>query len=159
LTDDVGAGTRCAVHGAVRIAYEDLGPPGGDPLLMLMGLGASPFWWPRGLIECLQQHGFRPAVLDLRDSGESTHVTGESTAGPYRTMLRGRRPAYRAEDLVDDAAAAAIPGAPGHPAGRRACAAAGRMAHCGRGDARACRQRRMIRSSFLPERTWRPDAP
>jgi pimeloyl-ACP methyl ester carboxylesterase len=72
---------------------------------MIMGLGASRFWWPRGLITCLQEHRFRPAVFDLRDSGESTHASRASTAGPHRTMLRRRQAAYSAEDLVDDAAA------------------------------------------------------
>ena len=104
--DDVARGdTRFASNGAVRLAYDDLGPAGGEPLLMLMGLALSRFWWPPGLLQCLQQHGFRPAVCDLRDSGESTRMTGRSAAGPFRAMLRRRPAAYRAEDLVDDAAA------------------------------------------------------
>ena len=94
-----------ASNGAVRLAYDDLGPVGGEPLLMIMGLALSRFWWPQGLLQCLQQQGFRPAVFDLRDSGESTHVAGRSAAGPYRVMLRRRQAAYSAEDLVDDAAA------------------------------------------------------
>jgi pimeloyl-ACP methyl ester carboxylesterase len=72
---------------------------------MVMGLGASRNWWPQGLLQNLQEHGFRPAVFDLRDTGESTHITQRSTAGPYRAMLRHRQAAYSAEDLVDDAAA------------------------------------------------------
>lgn len=101
----VGTGdeaTRFAVNDSVRLAYEDLGPVGGDPLLMVMGLGASRFWWPQGLIRCLQDHGFRVAVFDLRDSGQSTHLTRTTTGGPYRAMLRRRQAAYSAEDLVDD---------------------------------------------------------
>jgi pimeloyl-ACP methyl ester carboxylesterase len=84
-----GMDTRFAVNGDVRLAYDDLGPPGADPLLMVMGLGASRFWWPPGLLDCLREHGFRPAVLDLRDAGESSRAT--------------RR--YATEDLADDAAA------------------------------------------------------
>jgi pimeloyl-ACP methyl ester carboxylesterase len=97
--------TQFATNGAVRLAYDDMGPAGGDPLLMIMGLAASRFWWPQGFLECLQDHGFRPAVFDLRDSGESTHMTQGSNAGPYRSMLRRRPSSYNAEDLVDDAAA------------------------------------------------------
>jgi pimeloyl-ACP methyl ester carboxylesterase len=96
---------RFATNGAVRLAYEDLGPEGATPLLMIMGLAASRFWWPQGLLECLQDHGFRPAVFDLRDSGESTRMTQGSKAGPYRSMMRRRQAAYSAEALVDDAAA------------------------------------------------------
>jgi|tagenome__1003787_1003787.scaffolds.fasta_scaffold20987752_7 pimeloyl-ACP methyl ester carboxylesterase len=95
---------RFACNGQVRLAYEDLGPPRGEPLLMIMGLGASRNWWPQGLIECLQDQGFRPAVFDLRDTGESTHMTQVPTPGPYRAMLRAKQVAYSAEDLVDDAA-------------------------------------------------------
>jgi pimeloyl-ACP methyl ester carboxylesterase len=98
-------GTGFATNSDVRLAYDDLGPVGGDPLLMIMGLAASRFWWPQGLLESLQDHGFRPAVFDLRDSGESTRMTQGSNAGVYRSMLRRRQAAYSAEDLVDDAAA------------------------------------------------------
>jgi pimeloyl-ACP methyl ester carboxylesterase len=96
---------RFAVNGAVRLAYDDLGPTSGDPLLMIMGTGASRFWWPQGLLKCLQEHGFRPAVFDLRDAGQSTRMQQKSAAGPHRAMLARRPAAYGAEDLVDDAAA------------------------------------------------------
>jgi pimeloyl-ACP methyl ester carboxylesterase len=104
--DEIERGvTGIAIFGTVRLAYDDLGPAAGDPLLMIMGLGASRFWWPEGLLQSVQNHGFRPAVLDLRDSGESTHVNQGSTANPLWTMMRRRQAAYSAEDLVDDAAA------------------------------------------------------
>ena len=94
--DRTGSGsTRFAHHGEVRLAYQDLGPAAGDPLLMIMGLGASRNWWPQGLIRCLQDHGFRPAVFDLRDTGASTHMTQASSSGPFRAMLRGTSAAYR----------------------------------------------------------------
>jgi pimeloyl-ACP methyl ester carboxylesterase len=80
-----------AMNGAVRLAYDDLGPPDGEPILMLMGLAASRFWWQPGLLAAFQAEGFRPVVLDVRDSGESTRV-------PAR---------YRAEDLTDDVIAVA----------------------------------------------------
>src|SRR5215217_1094380 len=105
MGDAGGGSTRSASNGAVRLAYDDLGPAAGEPLLMIMGLGASRFWWPEGLLQCLQGQGFRPAVVDLRDSGESTHVDQGSTGNPLWTMVRRRQAAYPAEDLVDDAAA------------------------------------------------------
>ena len=42
-----------ARNGDVEIAWEDLGGAGGEPLLLLMGLGASRFWWPPALVEAL----------------------------------------------------------------------------------------------------------
>ena len=42
----------------MEIAFEDLGGAGGDPLLLVMGLGVSRFWWPQGLVDELTGHGF-----------------------------------------------------------------------------------------------------
>ena len=58
------------------------------------------WWWPQGLLTCLQEHGFRPAVFDLREAGQSTRMRQHSAAGPHRTMLARRSAAYRAEDLA-----------------------------------------------------------
>lgn len=80
-----------ATNGAVRLGYDDLGPPDAEPILMLMGLAASRFWWPPGLLTALQAEGYRPVVVDLRDSGESTRMTAP----------------YRVEDLTDDVIAVA----------------------------------------------------
>ncbi len=47
----LGSGqVRYVVNGQVRIAFEDLGGTGGDPLLLIMGLAASRFWWPDALV-------------------------------------------------------------------------------------------------------------
>ncbi len=43
--------TRYARNGEVRIAFEDLGGAGGEPLLLIMGLAVSRFWWPPGLVD------------------------------------------------------------------------------------------------------------
>lgn len=97
--------TRHADNGGVRIAFEDLGGAGGDPLLLVMGLGASRFWWPDGLVDGLVRQGFHVAVYDQRDAGESTHFPGRRQTHPLRALLRREAPAYRAEDLTDDAVA------------------------------------------------------
>jgi pimeloyl-ACP methyl ester carboxylesterase len=56
---------------------------------MIMGMSASRFWWPPGLLTAVQADGFRPIIIDLRDTGESTRMSAP----------------YRAEDLTDDAVA------------------------------------------------------
>ncbi|MEV0208159.1 hypothetical protein AB0H97_23545 [Streptomyces sp. NPDC050788] len=73
---------RFAYNGQIQIAFEDLGGPGGDPLLLLMGLGTSRFWWPDGLVEELVHRGF--------------HVVPTTTATPASprtcpTGVRARR--------------------------------------------------------------------
>ncbi|MFI9269694.1 alpha/beta fold hydrolase [Kitasatospora sp. NPDC052896] len=97
--------TRYADNDGVRIAFEELGGAGGDPLLLVMGLGASRFWWPKGLVDGLLRRGFHVVAYDQRDAGESTHFPDRRQAHPLLALLRREAPAYAAEDLTDDAVA------------------------------------------------------
>jgi pimeloyl-ACP methyl ester carboxylesterase len=97
--------TRYADDNGVRIAYEELGGSGGDPLLLVMGLGTSRFWWPDGMVDELVRLGFHVVAYDQRDAGESAHFPDERVASPLKALLRRPAPAYSGEDLVDDAAA------------------------------------------------------
>jgi pimeloyl-ACP methyl ester carboxylesterase len=97
--------THYASNGEVRLAYEDLGGAGGDPLLLVMGLGVSRFWWPPGLVAELVSRGFQVAAFDQRDAGESTHLPDTGPASPVASVLRRRPAAYTAEDMTDDVAA------------------------------------------------------
>jgi pimeloyl-ACP methyl ester carboxylesterase len=96
---------RYARNGAVRIAFEELGGAGGDPLLLIMGLAVSRFWWPDALIDELIGRGFHVASYDQRDAGQSTHFPGAGTASPLAAVLRRSSVAYTAEDMTDDAVA------------------------------------------------------
>ena len=97
--------TRYARNGEVRIAFTDLGGAGGEPLLLIMGLAVSRFWWPQGLVDELVRRGFHVAAYDQRDAGQSTHFPDTGTASPIAAVLRRRSPAYTAEDMTDDAVA------------------------------------------------------
>ena len=57
----------------IEIEVEDQGPPGGEPLLLVMGLGMQLTGWPEGLVHRLVGRGFRVIRLDNRDAGLSTH--------------------------------------------------------------------------------------
>ena len=104
MDTDAGS-TRYARNGEVRLACEDLGGTGGDPLLLIMGMGVSRFWWPPGLVTELISRGFHVAAFDQRDAGESTHLPDTGPASPVMAVLRRRPAAYTAEDMTDDAAA------------------------------------------------------
>src|SRR5579863_3213833 len=97
--------TRYARNGAAQIAFEELGGAGGEPLLLVMGLGVSRFWWPGGLIGELTGQGFHVAAYDQRDAGESTHFPATGTNSPVAAVLRRHSVAYTAEDMTDDAVA------------------------------------------------------
>lgn len=97
--------TCFADNDGVRIAFEDLGGAGGDPLLLVMGLGTSRFWWPSGLVKELVQRRFHVVAYDQRDAGESTHLPDRRVGPPVKALLSRSAPAYGAEDLADDAVA------------------------------------------------------
>ena len=77
--EDAWTPTAYAQNGAVRIAYDRLIGSDGDPLLLIMGLGVSRFWWPTGLARALAGERFEVARYDQRDAGQSTRMPG---AGP-----------------------------------------------------------------------------
>jgi pimeloyl-ACP methyl ester carboxylesterase len=105
MVTDPGPGPRYAHNGAADIAFEELGGAGGEPLLMVMGLGVSRFWWPAGLIDELTGQGFHVAAYDQRDAGQSTHFPADGSSSPLAAALRRHSVAYTAEDMTDDAVA------------------------------------------------------
>lgn len=104
-TSGPAGAVRYARNGDVQLAYEDLGGAGGEPLLLVMGLGVSRFWWPDGFVAALAGQGFHVAAYDQRDAGQSTHFPPGAAASPVAAVLRRRQPAYSAEDMTDDAVA------------------------------------------------------
>lgn len=99
-----------ARSGEARLAYRDLGPSDGRPVLLIAGTDQQMTQWPASLIETMQARGLRPIVYDARDVGCSTHHTaaGPANWGEIITALAaGRRPAlaYNLETLAGDAVA------------------------------------------------------
>jgi pimeloyl-ACP methyl ester carboxylesterase len=103
--DREGGAVEYAHNGDVRIAHEDLGGAGGEPLLLVMGLGASRFWWPAGFVAALVEAGFHVVSYDQRDAGESTHFPDRPEVHPFVGLFRRKPVAYTAEDMTDDAVA------------------------------------------------------
>jgi pimeloyl-ACP methyl ester carboxylesterase len=84
-----------------EIAYERLGDPAGEPLVLIMGAGAQMVGWPDGFCAQLGARGFDVVRFDNRDIGLSTHLEG-----PAPSRLRQRVPAaYSLSDMARDAAA------------------------------------------------------
>jgi len=55
----------------IAIEVDDQGPAGGEPLLMIMGLGMQLTGWPDELVHLLVARGFRVIRFDNRDAGLS----------------------------------------------------------------------------------------
>ena len=95
--------TQDARNGAVQIAYDRLAGDG-EPLLLVMGLAVSRFWWPAGLAQAFADQGFAVARYDQRDAGQSTRMPDTGSSNPFAALAR-KRGAYSAEDMTDDAVA------------------------------------------------------
>ena len=96
--------TQYARNGTVTIAYDRLAGSEGDPLLLVMGLAVSRFWWPAGLCQAFADQGFAVARYDQRDAGQSTRMPDTAGSNPFLALAR-KRGAYSSEDMTDDAIA------------------------------------------------------
>jgi len=62
---------RATLNG-IELEYETFGQ--GEPLLLVMGVGAQLVFWPEELCQELAAHGFCVVRFDNRDAGLSTHL-------------------------------------------------------------------------------------
>jgi pimeloyl-ACP methyl ester carboxylesterase len=94
---------RLAPVNGIEIAYQELGDPNGEPLLLIMGLATQMLAWDEELCAMLAERGFRVVRFDNRDIGRSTKI--DSAGVPKRAdMLLGRRGAapYLLRDMAAD---------------------------------------------------------
>ena len=94
---DVGRG--------ITLCYDQVGDPGGEPLLLVMGLGTQLIGWPDGFCEQLAAQGFHVTRFDNRDIGRSTKLHDVKPPGLASIVTRSRKAAgYLLGDMADDAA-------------------------------------------------------
>jgi proline iminopeptidase len=92
----------------ISIEYETQGDPGGEPILLIMGLGMQLVSWPESFCEGLLKQGFYLIRFDNRDSGLSTKLAHlgkpNTTLAVLKLMLRMRLKAgYTLDDMASDA--------------------------------------------------------
>lgn len=81
----------------------------GEPLVMVMGIGAQLVLWPEDFCAMLVERGFSVITFDHRDVGLSTHLDHLPAPDPRATLARAALglpiPApYKLEDMADDVA-------------------------------------------------------
>jgi pimeloyl-ACP methyl ester carboxylesterase len=98
--------TPRARNGDVELAYERVGPDGGEPLLLIMGLGMQMLFWHDGLCAEFARAGFSPVRFDNRDVGASTHFTSHGSPSMPALFVAPQAVApYRVSDMAADAVA------------------------------------------------------
>jgi pimeloyl-ACP methyl ester carboxylesterase len=94
---------RLAPCNGIEIAYQEVGDPGAEPLILVMGLGTQMLGWREEFCVLLAERGFRVVRFDNRDIGHSTML--EAAGVPPRVdLFLGRRgsAAYLLSDMARD---------------------------------------------------------
>jgi pimeloyl-ACP methyl ester carboxylesterase len=94
---------RLAPANGIEIAYQEIGDPEGEPLLLIMGLATQMIAWDEGFCALLAERGFRVIRFDNRDIGHSTKIAAAGV--PSRIdMIVGRRATapYLLRDMAAD---------------------------------------------------------
>jgi len=94
---------RMAPANGIELAYQEMGDPSGEQLLLVMGLATQMIAWDEAFCLLLADRGFRVVRFDNRDIGRSTKI--ESAGMPSRVdMMSGRRASapYLLRDMARD---------------------------------------------------------
>jgi pimeloyl-ACP methyl ester carboxylesterase len=97
-----------ATANGITLEYEVIGPDNGEPIMLIMGLGAQMTRWPRALIDALADRGLKVINFDNRDIGLSTKIEAAGApdmASIFKAIAEGRKPevAYTLADMAADA--------------------------------------------------------
>lgn len=90
------------------IEYDTFGDSGGDPVLLIMGLGTQMTAWPPDFCNALVEHGHYVIRFDNRDVGLSAKLDGQRAPGPFGFWLNrvfgvSLRVPYTLSDMGADA--------------------------------------------------------
>src|SRR5918993_4075292 len=93
----------------IELEYDVTGPADGEPLLLIMGLGAQMTRWSSAFVDKLAARGLRVIRFDNRDVGLSTKFDAAGLPdlpGIFKALSEGKPPAvaYTLSDMADDAA-------------------------------------------------------
>jgi pimeloyl-ACP methyl ester carboxylesterase len=93
----------------IEIEYDITGPQDGEPLLLIMGLGAQMTRWPQPFLDKLAAKGLRVIRFDNRDVGLSSKLDDAGVPDfptMFKALSEGRTPVvpYLLDDMAADAA-------------------------------------------------------
>ena len=87
----------------IELCYQEMGDPGGEPLLLVMGLATQMIAWDEEFCAMLADRGFRVVRFDNRDIGRSTRIKAAQVPGKLDMFIgrRGTAP-YLLRDMAAD---------------------------------------------------------
>ncbi|HSK50364.1 MAG TPA: alpha/beta fold hydrolase [Solirubrobacterales bacterium] len=96
---------KLAPANGIELAYQEMGDPEGEPLLLVMGLATQMIAWDEGFCALLAERGFRVVRFDNRDIGRSTKVRDAGLPSRLDIVVGRRSTApYLLRDMAADTA-------------------------------------------------------
>jgi pimeloyl-ACP methyl ester carboxylesterase len=94
---------RLAPANGIELAYQEMGDPSGEPLVLVMGLATQMIAWDGEFCSMLVDRGFRVVRFDNRDIGHSTKIRAAGVPSLLDTTIgrRGSAP-YLLRDMAED---------------------------------------------------------
>ncbi len=94
---------RLAPANGIELAYQEMGDPTAEPVLLIMGLATQMLAWDERFCEMLAERGFRVIRFDNRDIGHSTWIEGAGMPTRAKLLIGGRgRAPYLLSDMAAD---------------------------------------------------------
>jgi pimeloyl-ACP methyl ester carboxylesterase len=93
---------RLASANGIELAYQEIGDPAAEPLLLIMGLATQMIAWDEGFCAMLAERGFRVVRFDNRDIGHSTKIDAGMPSWTDMTIGRRSTAPYFLKDMADD---------------------------------------------------------
>lgn len=85
-----------------KLCFRAYGPPNGEAVLLIAGLGLQLTSWPASFIEAFVANGYRVIAPDNRDTGRSFEVSGVPPTTWEILTRRAPNAPYTLEDMADD---------------------------------------------------------
>jgi pimeloyl-ACP methyl ester carboxylesterase len=86
----------------VKLCYQEMGDPDGEPLVLIMGLATQMIAWDEAFCGMFAERGFRVVRFDNRDIGRSSRVRSEGVPNVLDLLVGRGEPAYRLRDMASD---------------------------------------------------------
>ncbi|TIC81992.1 alpha/beta fold hydrolase [Nocardioides sp. GY 10127] len=95
------------IRDGLELCYQTFGERTGEPLLLVMGLGAPMTWWDERMCRMLARRGFFVVRFDNRDTGRSSAVDAPARRSDVVRAFLGlpTRAPYTLGDMAADAVA------------------------------------------------------